>query len=257
MNKNRTFIVFSFLEEICSFFQIFYLTLVGIFIPPIRIKEHFKQLYFVANESLFVIIFCVGFAAIVTILETSFHMVLVIQNDSMVPGLAAVLILRELGPVVTGLLLTSRVGAGYAAEVGSMKITEQIDALKMLGIDPIRFLVVPRFTACIFGAWVLSIIASLFCLLCAALVSQWYLDYTIGSFLISMNRFVGFQDLIFASIKGACFGAVIPLVSCYYGFRCQSGAEGVGLATTNSVVTSSIMIIGLDFILSWFFSNFY
>ena len=84
-----------------------------------------------------IVIFCVSFAAMVTILESSFHMKIVIQNDSMVPGFAAMLILRELGAVVTALLVTSRVGAGIAAEIGSMKVTEQIDALKMLNIDPI------------------------------------------------------------------------------------------------------------------------
>src|SRR3954462_3135161 len=120
---------------------------------PLRLKESVQQLYFIANGSLGIIVFCVCFAAMVTILEASFHMKLVIQNDSMVPGFAALLILRELGSVVTALLITSRVGAGLAAEVGSMKITEQIDALRMLGINPVRFIVVPRFVACVWGGF--------------------------------------------------------------------------------------------------------
>jgi phospholipid/cholesterol/gamma-HCH transport system permease protein len=190
----------------------------------------------------------------VTILESSFHMKMVIQNDSMVPGFAAMLILKELGAVVTALLLTSRVGAGMTAEIGTMQITEQIDALKMLGINPIQFLVVPRWLACIFGGIVLTILANLTCIYCAMVVSKIYLGFTEGLFVSAMGRFVQFRDLINACIKGACFGAVIPMVSCFYGFRCIAGAEGVGTATTNSVVTSSIAIIIIDFVLSYVFS---
>lgn len=225
--------------------------------PPYRVRDIFKQLEFIAWQSAPVVIFSVSFAAAVTIVESSFHMKMVIQNDSLVPGFAALLILRELGAVVTALLITSRVGAGFAAEVGSMQVTEQVDALKMLGIDPIKYLVVPRFVACVIGGFLLTIVANVVCLYCAMLVSQFSLGYSSGSFLVAMRTFVEFKDLIFASIKGACFGAVIPIFSCYYGFRCTSGAEGVGLATTNSVVTTSVAIIILDFVLGYLFSFFY
>lgn len=232
-------------------------TFTGIFTPPFRRKEFIHQLHFVANKSLFIILFCVCFAAVVTILESSFHMKLVIQNDSMVPGFGALLILRELGAVITALLLASRVGAGYASEVGSMKITEQIDALKMLGIDPVNYLVVPRFLACIIGGVILTIAANVTCLIAAMLVSEMYLGYTPAMFVTSMHRFVHMQDLFFAMIRGACFGAVIPLVACYFGFRCEQGAEGVGKATTNTVVVASIAIIVIDFFLNYIFSHFY
>lgn len=222
-----------------------------------RIKETTEQLFFVANESLLIIVFCVSFAAVVTILESSFHMRLVIQNDSMVPGFAALLILRELGAVVTALLLTSRVGAGIAAEVGTMKVTEQIDALRMLGIEPVRFLLLPRLAASVLGTMILVVIANMVCIGCAILVSDAYLGFSPTMFVTSMRRFVGFQDLIFSMIKGACFGAIIPIVSCYFGFRCKAGADGVGQATTQSVVVSSIGIIIVDFILSYTFSHFY
>lgn len=232
-------------------------TLIGTITPPFRVRDTLRQLYFVANQSALIVVFCVSFAAMVTIIEASFHMKLVIQNDSMVPGFAALLILRELGAVTTALLITSRVGAGLAAEVGSMQVTEQVDALRMLGINPIRFIVVPRFVACVLGGLVLSLIANLMCLYCAMLVSTMKLGYTAGSFLAAMRTFVEFQDLVFACIKGAAFGAVIPIFSCYHGFRCKAGAEGVGLATTNSVVSTSVAIIVIDFILTYVFSLFY
>jgi phospholipid/cholesterol/gamma-HCH transport system permease protein len=152
--------------------------------------------------------------------------------------------------------LTSRVGAGIAAEVGLMKVTEQIDALKMLGIDPVQYLVVPRVIACAVGAVVLTVVANMLCIYCAMLVSESYLGFTSGLFLTAMRRFVEFNDLILSMIKAFFFGLTIPLVSCYYGFRCKPGADGVGSATTNSVVASSISIIVIDFILSYLFSRF-
>lgn len=244
-------------RNLSSFIHLVVATLVQLFSHLPRRKETFQQLYFVANGSLWTIVFCVTFASIVTILESSFHMKIVIQNDSMVPGFASVLILRELGSVVTALLLTSRIGAGMAAEIGTMKVTEQIDALKMLGINPVRFLVVPRFIASVIGCVILSIIANMVCILAAMIVADQFLGYSIGLFLTTMRRFVDFQDIIFASIKAFCFGIVIPLMSCYFGFNCKSGADGVGRATTQSVVFASVAIIVLDFILSYTFSYFY
>ncbi len=232
-------------------------TLAQTFVPPFRISDIFRQIQFVAWESAPIVLLSLSFAAVVTIIEASYHMKLVVKNDSLVPGFSALLIMRELGAVVTALLITSRVGAGLAAEVGSMKVTEQIDALKMLGIDPVRFLVVPRFVACVVSGFLLTIIANMVCLYCAMLVSEVKLGYSFGSFLMSMRAFVHFQDLVFASIKGTCFGAIIPVVSCFYGFRCQAGAEGVGIATTKSVVTASVAIIFTDFVLTWVFSYFY
>jgi phospholipid/cholesterol/gamma-HCH transport system permease protein len=232
-------------------------TFLAMITPPYRIKDVFRQLYFVANQSVVIVCFCVAFAAVVTIIESSFHMKIVIQNDSLVPGFAALLILRELGSVVMALLITSRVGAGLAAEVGSMQVTEQVDALRMLGIDPVRFIVVPRFVACLVSGFVLAIVANLVCLYGAMLVSTLKLGYTFGGFITAMRAFVHFQDLVFASVKGAAFGAVIPLFSCFYGFRCKAGAEGVGLATTNSVVATSVAIIVIDFVLTFVFSYFY
>lgn len=245
------------MKTLVSFAKYFVKSMRATLTPPYRVADIATQIEFVAWQSAPVVLFSVCFAAMVTIMESSYHMKLVIQNDALVPGFAALLILRELGAVVSALLLTSRVGAGLAAEVGSMKITEQIDALKMLGINPYRFLVAPRLIACTFAGFVLSIVANLVCLYCAMMVSEVQLGYSPGAFIASMRAFVSFQDLIFAAVKGACFGAAIPLVSCFFGFRCESGAEGVGQATTNSVVVASVTIIIMDFVLSYVFSHYY
>lgn len=245
------------MKTLIAFYSFFMKSVVATVTPPYRVRDILKQLEFVAWESAPVVIFSVCFAAMVTIMESSFHMKLVVHNDALVPGFAALLILRELGAVISALLLTSRVGAGFAAEVGSMKITEQLDALKMLGVDPYRFLVAPRLIACMAGGFFLSIVANVVCLYAAMMVSEIKLGYTAGVFLVGMRTFVSFSDLIFASIKGICFGAAIPLVSCFFGFRCKTGAEGVGQATTNSVVVASVTIIVMDFVLSYLFSHYY
>ncbi len=247
----------SIIDHIFGFSYLAARTIVASFIPPFRVRDVIKQIHFVAGESLWIIVLCVCAAAMVTILEASFHMKLVIQNDSMVPGFAAMLILRELGAVVMALLVTSRAGAGMAAEVGSMKVTEQIEALQMLGLDPVRFLVAPRLVACIISGAIMSLIANIVCLMAAMVVSVLKLGYTPGLFMTMSRPFVSGQDLLFAVIKGAVFGAVIPLFACYCGLRCKPGAEGVGLATTNAVVSTSVAIIVLDFVLSYLFSLFY
>lgn len=220
-------------------------------------SELIKQLELAGWKSLPVILFCVSFAAMVTILESAFHMRILIQNDSLVPGFAALLILRELGAVVSCLLLASRLGAGYAAELASMKVTEQIDALKLLGIDRYWFLVAPKVIACAVSGVVLTILANLVCLYAALLIAQVQLGHSSASFLAGVRAFVSYQDVFFAAIKGFFFGATIPIISSFYAFHCPEGAEGVGQATTKSVVASSVTIIIIDFILTWIFSYFY
>jgi phospholipid/cholesterol/gamma-HCH transport system permease protein len=250
----------NLIQSFTSLVEFLHLSLsgvLGVFKPPFRIKDIFQQLHFVANESAWIIFVCVSFAAGVVIVEAAFHMRLVVQNASMVPGFAALLIMRELAAVVSCLLLGSRVGAGWTAEVGSMKVTEQIDALKMLGIEPVKYLLSPRLVASILGAAVIVAASNILCIVVAMWVSSLKLGHTSGSFFTAIRSFVDMKDLYFSIIKGLSFGAVIPLISCFFGFRCKAGAEGVGLATTNSVVAISVSIIGLDFILTWIFSYFY
>lgn len=232
-------------------------TFQALFRPPFRVGLIIQHIEFIANRSVGIIVFCVSFAAMVTIMESSYHMKLVLQEDSLVPGFAALLILRELGSVLAALLLTSKIGAGITAEIGTMTVTEQIDALKMLSINPVQYLVVPRLIACILSGLALAVISNLVCLISAMGISVANLGMSTGSFLLAMNRFVIFQDLVFAIIKGGVFGAVIPLIACYWGFRCTAGAQGVGQATTRSVVTASVAIIVLDFVMSWIFAHFY
>lgn len=237
--------------------QYFLNTLRALPMVPTRKKLIFQQLEFIAVQSAPIIFISVSFAAVVTVLESSFHMKLVIQSDSMVPGFSALLILRELGAIVTGLLLTSRVGAGMASEVAGQKVSEQIEALQLLSVNPFEFIVAPRLLASIIGTIVLVAIANVISLYMSMLVSSQVLSIHPELFWQMMNRFVEFKDYGFSLIKAAVFGALIPLVSCYFGFHSEGGAEGVGKTTTKSVVVTSILIIVFDFMLSYIFSYFY
>ncbi len=240
-----------------SFSQLVTYTLSSFFTHGLRLKEVIKYLDQLAYRSLNIVVVCVSFAAAVTILEASYHMKLVLHDDSLVPGFASMLIVRELAVVVMSLLLAAKIGAGIAAEVGQMKISEQVDALKLLGINPFNYLVLPRLVSCVVAGLLLALIANAVCLLTAVGVTTLSLDQSMGFFMVAFRRFVSMQDLFFSLIKGAVFCAVIPLVSCYYGLICEPGANGVGRATTKSVVSSSITIIVLDFILTLTFSFFY
>ncbi|MCM2279438.1 MAG: ABC transporter permease [Oligoflexia bacterium] len=204
--------------------------------------------------SLPIIVLSTVFAGLVVTNEIAWHMDLALHTVSMIPGITGQFILRELGIAIPALLLVSKVGASITAEVGTMRVTEQIDALKLLGIDPVRYLVVPRFVASLLSSACLTLIAISVTLVCALSVAVLRYNFSGLEYLNALRQYIGFTDLLCALTKGVTFGAIIPIVSCAYGFRCQGGAEGVGSATTNSVVTSTIAVILLDFLLTYAFT---
>ncbi len=158
-------------------------------------------------------------------------------------------IITELGPVLTGIIIAGRVGASIAAELGSMKVTEQIDALETMGISPVRYLAMPRFLASIIMLPVLIIFANIIAVIGAYLVSNFFLHVSYSVFFDSVKRFFTMGDFIFGMIKGMVFGGVTALLGCHIGFRTEGGAEGVGLSTIRSFVISSASILILDYAL--------
>lgn len=220
----------------------------------LRVKETRDALYVVGVQSLPVILFSLSFLSLVMIAEFSFHMKLVLRQDSLVPSFSTLLILRELGPVVTALLLTSRAGASIAAEIGTMKLTDQLDALEMLGIDLLEYLMVPRWYACVVASICLSVIAFAVASIGGALMASIKLGYPIAQYMNTMFIFVRPVDLAISCLKAAIFGAIIPVIASYHGFNCERGSRGVGNAATRSVVQSSIWIIIADFALTFMFA---
>lgn len=158
-------------------------------------------------------------------------------------------IITELGPVLTGIVIAGRVGASIAAELGTMKVTEQIDALEIMAISPVRYLAMPRFLAAILMMPLLVTFADVIAVFGAYIVSNYFLGVSFSVFFTSVKRFFAFPDLLSGLVKTIFFGGVTALLGCHIGFRTEGGAEGVGLSTIRSFVLSSALILILDYVL--------
>lgn len=233
-----------FVESILAFFR-------QIFSFRFRFRETIEQMYAVGVQSVPVIAFSLTFTSLMLVLELSFNLKLVLRQNSLVPAFSTVLMLRELGPVLTALLLTSRVGAGIAAEIGTMRVTEQLDALRVLAIDPVEYLTLPRLIACVFAATSLAVISVAIAILGGMSVASVGLGSSAGQYANTIFVFTHFADFRGCLVKAAVFGAIIPIVASHHGFRCKMGSEGVGNAATSAVVHSSILIIAADFVLTY------
>lgn len=233
------------------FLETLFLLFRQLFVFRFRWRETLDQMYSIAIQSLPVIVLSLTFISVMLITEFSFHVKLVLRQNSLVPAFSTILMIRELGPVVTCLLLASRVGAGIAAEIGSMKVTEQLDALRLLSIDPVEYLTLPRWVACVFAAVALSITAVAIGVVGGAIIASVTLGYTLEEYFNTMFVFTRYSDLVGCAIKAAVFGSIIPITASHQGFRCQLGSEGVGNAATAAVVHSSLLIIVADFILTY------
>ena len=166
-------------------------------------------------------------------------------------------LVRELGPVLAATMLAGRVGCAMAAELGTMRVTEQIDALESMGADPIHYLVVPRFIACIFLIPTLTIMADFMGVVGGYFYSVVLLNIDKHHYWYNSEKFVNLFDLFSGVFKSLFFGGAIALVSCYRGFNCTPGAEGVGRAATASFVYSFVMILAIDLVLGDFMYSVY
>jgi phospholipid/cholesterol/gamma-HCH transport system permease protein len=159
-------------------------------------------------------------------------------------------VIIELGPVLTALVVTGRVGASIAAELGTMKVTEQIDALESMALNPTEYLVVPRFVSGLLMLPVLTIFADFIAILGGLAVAVSFLNVTSHTFLTSVKSFFEMTDLLAGLTKSFAFGAIISIIGCFQGFKTTGGAEGVGRSTTMAVVVASVLILITDYILA-------
>ena len=164
--------------------------------------------------------------------------------------------IRELGPVLTGLIVTGRIGSAIAAEIGTMAVTEQIDALKTLATPPMRYLGVPRLLACLVMLPVLTALADVVGMFGGYIVAHLLMGIPSNVYWNDIPEMVGAGDLVSGMGKTVFFGGIIAVVATYQGFRTQGGAEGVGHATTRAVVWASILILISDYFLTAFFALF-
>ncbi|MEO7651328.1 MAG: ABC transporter permease [Bryobacteraceae bacterium] len=167
--------------------------------------------------------------------------------------LVAISVVRELGPVLTSLMVAGRNASGIASELGSMKVTEQIDAMRALGTDPVQKLVTPRMTATAIVLPLLTVIADFVAMFGGSLIALFFLDLTSTQYWTTVWQAIVWNDLAQGLLKPFMFAFAISLVGCYYGLRTTGGTQGVGRATTQAVVVSSVVIFLLDFILTKIF----
>lgn len=205
-----------------------------------------RQMLYMGVNSLPLVVFTSLFTGGVAAVQAAY------QFRGVVPltylgGAVGKAVVIELGPVLTGLVIAGRVGASIAAELGTMKVTEQIDALETMAIDPVRYLVAPRFISGVVMLPVLTIFSNFIAIMGGLAVSVWFLDLSTYSFLNSLKMFFDLQDLFGGLLKSVAFGAIISIIGCYNGFETSGGAEGVGLSTTRAVVVSSILILLADY----------
>jgi phospholipid/cholesterol/gamma-HCH transport system permease protein len=159
-------------------------------------------------------------------------------------------IILELGPVLTGLIVAGRVGASIAASLGAMRITEQIDALSTMAIDPIRYLVLPRVVASVVMVPILTIYSCFFGICAGMVVSMYFLGISRGIFIFGLKHYFYITDVTVCLLKSLIFGAGLSVLGCYYGFQTRGGAEGVGHAAIKAFVTSSVFILFSDFLVA-------
>jgi phospholipid/cholesterol/gamma-HCH transport system permease protein len=157
---------------------------------------------------------------------------------------------RELGPVIASLMVAGRVGAAMAAEIGTMRVTEQIDALTSLSTDPLRYLVLPRLIAGLVTMPVLVLVADIVGVFGGFLVGVYKLEFNPVTYLTQTEQYLQTMDVVSGLIKAAVFGFIIALMGCYHGYHSRGGAEGVGQATTHAVVSSSILILIFNYALT-------
>ena len=169
---------------------------------------------------------------------------------SLIGQLVSVGMVRELGPVITGLMVAGRNASGMASELGSMRVTEQIDAMRALGTDPMKKLVTPRVAATVFMLFFLTIISDLLGLFGGALISSLLYRMDWHQYWSTAWRILVFQDVFMGLLKPVLFGFVIATIGCYYGMTARGGTQGVGRATTQAVVASSVLILVVDLLVT-------
>lgn len=173
--------------------------------------------------------------------------------EGAVANVVALSITRELAPVLAGLMVAGRIGASIAAEIGTMRVTEQIDALRTLNVNPMKYLVVPRVLAGLIMMPALVFIADIIGIMGGWLVGVYVLDFSSVAYLKQTWNFIQFMDVFSGLVKAAVFGVIVTVMGCYNGYNSGRGAQGVGRATTNAVVSASILILIFNYILTQVF----
>jgi phospholipid/cholesterol/gamma-HCH transport system permease protein len=236
-------------EDLGRAMRVFTAGLANVFRLPVRVRQTVEQMEFIGIQSLPIILLASAFTGAVFTYE-SYEAFAYFGAQAMVGGTVGVALTRELAPTLTGLLVAGRAGSAMAAELGSMRVSEQIDALDAMAVDPMNYLVKPRLLASIL---VMPLLTAVFDL-CGILGSWFVAIYVLGisppEYMVRMRDWVDWDDIWAGLIKAVAFGAVVGTVACYKGFYTHGGAAGVGRATTSAVVVSSVTILVANYFIA-------
>ena len=217
--------------------------------PPFRVDLLFQQMDRVGVRSVLVVVLTGAFTGMVLALQ-SFHATRAFGAETMVGVAVALSMTRELGPVLTSFMVTGRAGSAMAAEIGTMRVTEQIDALSAMAVNPIKYLIVPRVLASIVVVPMLTVIADFVGIVGGYFTGVIILRINAGAYVANMEKYVGLDDIYHGIIKAAVFGLILSVIGCYKGYTTTGGAEGVGKATTQSVVLATVTILMANYLLT-------
>jgi len=222
-----------------------------LFFPPFRIRLFIKQMEFIGAQSIFIITLTGLFTGMVFALQSS-HAFKLFRAEYLIGPTVVLALTRELSPVLSALMVTGRAGSAMAAELGTMKVTEQIDALWTMAVEPVHYLVVPRVLASTLAVPMLSIVFSFVGTIGCYIVTVYIVEVTPQVFIDQVKYYVDTSDMWMGIKKAFFFGYLIGVISCYNGMKAEGGARGVGTSATHSVVLSSVLIFLSDYILTAF-----
>lgn len=241
--------IFRQIGKICAFAST---GLFHCFCPPFFFREIFRQLISVGFFCLPVVGLTAIFTGMVLALQTYTGFAR-FAGEGAVATVVVISITRELGPVMAGLMVAARISSSIAAELGSMRVSEQIDALKTFNVNPFKFLIVPRLLACVIAVPFLVLVADIIGVFGGYFVGTTLLNFSSGTYIDQTIANMAAIDVISGLVKAAAFGFAISLLGCYNGFYSSKGARGVGEATTNAVGFACICILILNYLLTAFF----
>ncbi len=249
LTKSERFDFIGGIEGLGRFFQHGINCFVWSFRKPFRLKLLSEQCFFIGNKSLFIIFLTSSFSGMVFAYQTYIGFT-AFSVDSFIGPIVAISVLKELAPVFTGLVVAGRCGAAMAAQIGTMKVTEQIDALEVMGINAVQYLAVPRVIASVIAVPILTAIFMLIANIGSWVIGVKVLQIDDVTYMSRIHDFVHWGMISEGLIKGGVFGLLISLIGTYQGFNVVGGAEGVGKGTNMAVVWGMILVLIVDFFLT-------
>ena len=220
--------------------------------PPFYGRMFLRAIIDIGYTSLPVVALTATFTGMVLALQSSTGLSR-FSADSAVASLVVLSVTRELGPVIASLMVAGRVGASIAAEIGTMRVTDQIDALSTLSTNPMKYLVAPRLLAGLIALPLLVLVADILGVMGGFIIATVKLNFNTQTYLRNTLDFIQTDDVVSGLVKAAVFGVLITLMGCYQGYNSKGGAQGVGQATTSAVVAASVLILAFDYVLTEMF----